>query len=624
MEGNRFHDPDTPPPLELVISPLGENNGSPQESIAQDILNSNQDKAETDRQNKKRHEIHINETHKTHETYTMDGTEEIDEKKDHLEEDICDNEEDMLENPQMKHALRIVESITHADRRRRPSKGGVLSNLLKLDLFDQGASGISSKLNASKPPMSYLRHASSGRTILKSLTPTGEWSQSTRTSLYMEDLNQAEIGNHAELAARRMCITAEIANILERQAFIVKLGKSLVRTGAPSHRIEGAMEKTSKRLEIDGSYIVLPGLMMVSFGDVETHTSETLLIKCSRSLDIHKLEKVNLVAHQIAKGELDVRQATELLDEINNSPPTWGQWWILLAYFFSSASISPLFFNGSWMDCWVSGLMGLAVGILTFVSERIPMLSNVFEIAVSVLVSVVTIALHPHVCFSSVSLSAIVVALPGYALTSAVMEMSAKNIVSGSIHLIHAIMYVLFLGFGLGYGASVWNLTHVEETIELAAVCNNPVSPYWYILLLPISGITIAVVFGAAKSQWIPFTMNAAVGFVVTFFLARVTHGDQNITSSVGAFALGLTGNLYGRLTNKLAFVPLIGGIIILVPGSLGVRGVIPFYDGTNGATGNNFALQIIGTALSITLGLFLASLCVYPTGRKRALYLGF
>ncbi|KAL0078778.1 hypothetical protein F4703DRAFT_1741677 [Phycomyces blakesleeanus] len=486
--------------------------------------------------------------------------------------------------------------------------------------------------------MPHLRSAASGLAYLHTLSspspPAGSpynyhhynnngWATHARNST-VDILDRAEMGTDAEIAAQRMRITAEIADILERQDFIIKLGKSLIRAGAPSHRIEGAMEKTSKRLEIDGSYIVLPGLIMASFGDAETHTSETLLIKCSRSLDIGKLERVNDVAHKASTGELQVLEATQLLDDIKNEPPTWGFWVVLLAYVGSSAFIAPLFFNGSWTDCWVSGLFGLGVGLLTFLSERVPMFANFFEMAVSVLVSVITIALHPHVCYTAVSLSAIVIALPGYSLTSAVMEISAKNIVSGSIHLIHAIMYVFFLGFGLGYGASIWSLTHPDETLELAATCANPVSPYWYFLLLPLAGVFIAIVFGAGVKQWIPFTLNAGVGFVAYYFLSMATNGNQNITSSAGAFALGLTGNLYGKITKNLAFVPLIGGIIILVPGSLGVRGVIPLFDGSDGASGGSFATQIIGIALSITLGLFFSNLCIYPTGRKRALYLGF
>lgn len=193
------------------------------------------------------------------------------------------------------------------------------------------------------------------------------------------------------------------------------------------------MDQVGKRLEIDGSYAVIPGLIIVTFGDVETHTSETHLIRCSRSLDIGKLERSNIIAHRIAKGELDVDEASEVLDEIIKAPPTWGPFATILGYIVSSAFVAPLFFNGSWTDCWVSAIFGLvgtiilnyiychfsgyitnffflffcAVGIVTYISEKIPMLGNIFEMGVTIPIAVVTLALHPHVCFVAVAMSAV-------------------------------------------------------------------------------------------------------------------------------------------------------------------------------------------------------------------------
>jgi hypothetical protein len=43
--------------------------------------------------------------------------------------------------------------------------------------------------------------------------------------------------NYVHQLQERMQITADIADILQRQEFIINLGKGLIRTGAPSHRI---------------------------------------------------------------------------------------------------------------------------------------------------------------------------------------------------------------------------------------------------------------------------------------------------------------------------------------------------------------------------------------------------
>ncbi|CAO3673169.1 unnamed protein product [Rhizopus microsporus] len=530
------------------------------------------------------------------------------------------NEPDTLERTMSHtdHALQIVDGVTRADNRRRPSRTGVLSNLLKLDVFDNKIA------SSSRPtrPTQQLQTIASSRAFLHMLST----SNSARSSMYLEDLQRAELGipNDAAIAAHRMAIASEIADILQRQDIIIKLGKSLVRTGAPSHRIEAAMEKVSKRLDIVGSYAVLPGLIIVTFGDVETHTSETHLIRCSRSLDIGKLERAYRIASCLARGETDVPEAADLLDDILKGPPTWKPISIILAYALSSACVAPLFFNGSWTDCWVSAIFGLAVGALTYISEKIPMFSNVFEMAITIPIAVIALALHPYICFAAVAISAIVIALPGYSLTCSVMELSARNLVSGSIHLVYALIYVLFLAFGIGYGCSIWRLSHPDVDLNVLGACQNSLNPYWTFLFLPLSTIGLGTVYGADVHQWFPMVLDSAVGYSVYYFVDKYTHSSAVITPSVGAFALGLFGNLYARVTKRLAFVPLMGGTIILVPGSIGVRGAISLFDGSNVEGGSSFVFQVLGIALSLTLGLFLANLVVYPKGKKRSVFLGF
>lgn len=230
------------------------------------------------------------------------------------------------------------------------------------------------------------------------------------------------------------------------------------------------------------------------------------------------------------------------------------------------------------------------VGALTYISEKIPMFSNVFEMAITIPIAVIALALHPYICFAAVAISAvsicvicmyiffliffflkkIVIALPGYSLTCSVMELSARNLVSGSIHLVYALIYVLFLAFGIGYGCSIWRLSHPDVDLNVLGACQNSLNPYWTFLFLPLSTIGLGTVYGADVHQWFPMVLDSAVGYSVYYFVDKYTHSSAVITPSVGAFALGLFGNLYARVTKRLAFVPLMGGTIILVPGSIG------------------------------------------------------
>jgi hypothetical protein len=211
MEGNRFHDPETPPPIDLSsVHPVFSRTIS-DETISQ-ISNS--------------------------------AMKEFDERIDISNATITSSLEQPSSTVQQRRvshtdqALHLVDTVTRTNNKRRPSKAGILSNLLKLEIFEEKNRRQQQGSSRSHPPRPthQLRSIASSRALLQTI---GASPQSARSSMYFEDLHKAELGitDDASVAANRMAIAAEIADILQRQDLIIKMGKSLVRTGAPSHRI---------------------------------------------------------------------------------------------------------------------------------------------------------------------------------------------------------------------------------------------------------------------------------------------------------------------------------------------------------------------------------------------------
>lgn len=102
--------------------------------------------------------------------------------------------------------------------------------------------------------------------------------------------------------------------------------------------------------------------------------------------------------------------------------------------------------------------------------------------------------------------------------------------------------------------------------------------------------------------------------------------GDQ-VPVSTAAFLVGLVSNTYSRVTNDIAIAPILSGILLLVPGSMGVRSSLLIL-GNNIGSGTSVAFQMISIAMSITVvialyfvihskGLFVSSLIVWPTRPK-------
>jgi uncharacterized membrane protein YjjP (DUF1212 family) len=86
-----------------------------------------------------------------------------------------------------------------------------------------------------------------------------------------------------------------VAAILARQDFLLKLTRGLMMFGAPSHRLEAQMQATARVLELNCQMVYIPGVMLVSFGDNATHTSETK-VSPSRVLNKTAADRQHLLA----------------------------------------------------------------------------------------------------------------------------------------------------------------------------------------------------------------------------------------------------------------------------------------------------------------------------------------
>ncbi|KAF9177824.1 hypothetical protein BGZ50_008320 [Haplosporangium sp. Z 11] len=420
-------------------------------------------------------------------------------------------------------------------------------------------------------------------------------------------------------------LTEAVADMLLQQDLLIRLCKSFIRYGAPSHRIELAMEAMCKTFGVDGSFAFLPGLMMISFGDSDTHTSETHLIKCPQGFDLGRLAKVNRIARALVYGHLQPGEALASLKAINTERKPYSTWMMLMSYALSSGLIAPLVFRGSWYDMLAGMGLGSVVGLMSLLANRYSVYSNLFEVSTSIVIAFVAKALRNYVCFTGVVLSGIVMLLPGLSLTTAIMELSSRHMISGSVRMFYSLIYCLFLGFGLSIGSNLWDVFKEPPPGDLKTGYCHPATEPWRWVLFPLLAMSFNIQLHALPRQWPVMVICSSVGYAVSECTALYWPHSLHIAATVSAFVVGLLGNIYERLTHELAFVPILGAILLIVPGGMGVRSSLLLLDQAgNAAQGTAFALQMIVVALGIAVGLFASTLVVYPLGKKRNALLTF
>lgn len=411
--------------------------------------------------------------------------------------------------------------------------------------------------NAERPLIGTAASGGERRESTQFLQTTRQ-AHSTRSSISADDSTSmySGVSHNPQLEAMRLHQQAELAEVLAdimlRQDLLIRLCKSLIRYGAPSHRIELAMEAMCKTFGIDGSFAFLPGLMMISFGDSDTHTSETHLIKCSQGFDMGRLAKVNKIARAVVYGDLEPSEALMELKAINNEKPPYGIWVMLASFAVSSGLIAPLVFKGSWYDMLAGMGLGSVVGLTSLLASRYSVYSNVFEVSTSIVIAFVAKALREYVCFTGVVLSGIVTLLPGLSLTTAIMELSSRYMISGSVRMFYSLIYCLFLGFGLSIGSNLWDVFKEPPPGDLKMGYCHPATEPWRWVLFPLLAIGFNIQLYAIPKQWPVMIVCSSVGYAVSEFAGLYWPHSLHIAAALSAFVVGLLGNIYERLTHEL------------------------------------------------------------------------
>ncbi|KAJ1868612.1 pheromone-regulated protein prm10 [Coemansia sp. RSA 989] len=428
--------------------------------------------------------------------------------------------------------------------------------------------------------------------------------------------------------AEKQKILAQLADIFNRQNFLLLASRALMAFGAPLHRLEANLIGMALNLDVEATFAVLPGIILITFGQEDTRSSETYVVRGTAGYDMYRLGRTNRTIRRVLKNRISVGQGVKNLERILATPPIYSWWMILLDYMIISFFICPLFWNGSWQDAGVSSMLGLMVGLLQLLAGRFNNYANLFEVSSAFLVSFVAALLQNHVCFGTVSFAGIVMLLPGLALTTSIIEMASKNMISGTVRLVFALSRCFMLGYGISVGSMLGSrVLGLETAIALmqgqvdskteVGNCREGPSKFWWFLFLPVLSLAFNVSISAHWRQW-PFMMfSGCLAYTVSYF-ASMSKALDPLTPAIAAFAMGLFANILASFYNhRSAVEPILGGVQLLVPGSLGLKTVLSFIT-SSGTSSGSFLYNIFATSLGVAVGLFLSGMCIFPNRRKR------
>ena len=376
-------------------------------------------------------------------------------------------------------------------------------------------------------------------------------------------------------------------------ALVMALAEALHRCGAPAHRLEGTMRRLSQALSIQAEVFATPTMLLVSLGD------RTRLLRVSPGdTDLSRLVAVDAVAAWLSRGALAPAEALEQVRAIMAAPPRYGERAVLLAFGLISAS-AAVFFGGGGPDIAAGLGLGLLVGLsLTGLGQHAHTAHvSTLVVAFGSALAASALSLVLPVAPLTLTLAALIVLLPGFSLTLGMAELSTGNLSAGSARL--AGVAVTFLHLAVGAAAG-WHLLPVEVT---AGPGGQP--PWVEPLAQAATAGAHAVLFQARVRDTGVILCSAALAF----YGARL--GTAALGGVGGGFAAALLVTLFSNAQARVRDVPssvaLVPGILLLVPGSVGFRGVGALLDQRT-LSGLDTAFSAILIAAALVAGLLVAN----------------
>jgi len=391
--------------------------------------------------------------------------------------------------------------------------------------------------------------------------------------------------------------------------FIINFGKAAHAYGSSSIRLEIYLGRLSDVLKIDGHFRVTPNQLIFAFNEEDkigqtTHLSSVI----SGSFDMHKLAKLDELASELDTGEISIEEAFNRLKEIQKLKKPFGYSWTGLSYIFAGVGFAGILF-GSWMDILFSGLMSLIVyGIVLISKNSKERWAGLIPISTAFAVAVLSVLLKhffiSELNYIAVTLSAIIILIPGYSVSIGISELVNSHVISGLTNLINGLVYLLkqFVGAWVGF-------TLVLAFINVNPAVAQPIDPIWMWMLIPILIIALPIVFQTSANDFGWAVLSCAMAYLG--FLLGSELGDNNIGVLIGAVLAGIFANTWEWKTKKPGSIVLLPAIMILVSGSIGFRGLVSVAQGDADGTAQFLEMFII--AATLAAGFIIADALIKP-----------
>ncbi|MDO5505290.1 MAG: threonine/serine exporter family protein [Pseudoxanthomonas suwonensis] len=402
----------------------------------------------------------------------------------------------------------------------------------------------------------------------------------------------------------------------QRIAFVLELVRRLHLYGTTAQRLEAIIVLVSQRMGLECQPWVSPTGIVMNFNDPTMPPGESEITRVIRvplgEVDLRRLVEADRIAEDVTCGRMGIADGHAALQQLDEEPRLPSRALHVLACALASGSVAGLL-RLPWLEIATGALVGLVIGLFEELRRGRPRLAEASDAIAGIVAGTLAVLVASFIApinLNTVIIASLIVLLPGMALTNAVNELTSQHLISGSARFAGAVTTVMKLTVGTAIALAV--ATHLGLEPQVRAWRPQPEWLEWAALIS--AGVAFAVLF---RAQWrdAPVVIAAAMaGYLISRWGGLAWGGVAGVF--IAALVVTAAGNAYARWVNRPGAVVRVPGIILLVPGSTSLRGLMTLVQQQDAAIGQQAVLAVLNVLLALLAGLLFGNLLL-PTRRN-------
>ena len=232
-----------------------------------------------------------------------------------------------------------------------------------------------------------------------------------------------------------------------------ELGCQLMSSGAEIYRVEDSIQRLLTAYGLEPQVFAIPCCLIVSVNTPEGHPITRMCRIPAHGQDLELLACCNDLCRRLCQDTPPLEEARELVARVAANSPQHRPSVQLLGYMIAAAFFA-FFFGGSLWDGISAALCGASVGLCLIYGQSFTGSNVFFRTAVcsavlsTMAILLVNMGVGDHL--DTITIGTLMVLVPGMALTNAMREIMAGDIISG----LHRSAEVILVGTAIALGTA--------------------------------------------------------------------------------------------------------------------------------------------------------------------------